>query len=169
MLDKLIGDAILAVWGAPKSSPDDSRNAVKACLMMRSALAELNERRAQRRQVPIRIGMGLHRGEVISGNIGSEERMEYTVIGDAVNQASRIESSTKALGADLLLSEELAQFVQDGFILEEAGIVEVKGKAEPLRLFKVRGFYNELQEPVLMSTPYSDPEAESSEKVKMAS
>jgi adenylate cyclase len=169
VVDKFIGDAIMAVWGAPQTSERDSQNAVKACIDMRRALAELNERRELRGQVPIKIGMGLHRGEAISGTIGSEERMEYTVIGDTVNQASRIEASTKAFGTDLLLSSDLAHVVEEDFIMEEAGSVEVKGKSEALTLFKVRGYFDENKEPVVVQTAFSDYEAGAVDKVKMAS
>lgn len=168
VVDKFIGDAIMAVWGAPTSHERDSQNAVKACIEMRTALAALNESRGSRGKVPIKIGMGLHRGEAISGTIGSEERMEYTVIGDTVNQASRIESSTKAFGTDLLLSEDLAGHVGGEFVVEEAGAVEVKGKSEPLRLFKVRGYVGADGQPVLVRTAYSDYEAGDADKVKMA-
>lgn len=168
VVDKFIGDAIMAVWGAPNTTERDSQNAVKACMEMRIALAKLNELRQGRGQVPIKIGMGLHRGEAISGTIGSEERMEYTVIGDTVNQASRIESSTKAFGTDMLLSESLAGFVQDEFVIEVAGSVEVKGKSEPLKLFKVRGYFDENKQPVIVRTPFSDYEAGDADKVKMA-
>jgi adenylate cyclase len=168
VVDKFIGDAIMAIWGAPNTSERDSQNAVKAAIEMRKALAELNERRGGRGKIPIKIGMGLHRGDAISGTIGSEERMEYTVIGDTVNQASRIEASTKAFGTDLLLSQELAGFVQEEFVVEEAGAVEVKGKSEALKLFKVRGYYDENKQPVIVRTEFSDYEAGHDAKVKMA-
>lgn len=167
VVDKFIGDAIMAVWGAPKSSDRDSQNAVKACIEMRQELAKLNELRASRNQVPIMIGMGMHRGEAISGTIGSSERMEYTVIGDTVNQSSRIEASTKAFGTDLLLSEDLAAQVREEFVLEEAGRVEVKGKSEPLTLYKVRGYYDEQKNPVMVQTQFSDFAAEDADKVKV--
>lgn len=168
VVDKFIGDAIMAVWGAPQAAEEDTHNAVKACLEMRVALNELNESRIERGMTPIKIGMGLHRGFAISGTIGSEERMEYTVIGDAVNQASRIESSTKAFGTDLLVSAEIAAQVEQVFWLEEAGRAEVKGKSEPLTMFKVQGFYKENQEPVEIKTPYSEYQAEAAEKIKVA-
>lgn len=168
VVDKFIGDAIMAVWGVPTPGPQDAEHAVRACLHMRKALNDLNELRISRGQVPIKIGMGLHCGEAISGTIGSEERMEYTVIGDTVNQASRIESSTKAFGTDLLLSEDLMSKVGESFVAEEAGSVEVKGKSEPLRLFKVRGFYDDNHEPVMVRTPYSDYESGHADKVKIA-
>ena len=135
---------------------------------MRVALAALNERRSLRGKTPIKIGMGLHRGEAISGTIGSTERMEYTVIGDTVNQASRIEASTKSFGTDLLLSEDLAEFAKAEFIMEVAGSVEVKGKSEPLKLFKVRGYYDADQKPIEIRTAYSDYEVGHDAKVKIA-
>ncbi len=168
VVDKFIGDAIMAVWGAPNSTERDSQNAIRAAIEMRKALALLNESRAARGKVPIKIGMGLHRGEAISGTIGSSERMEYTVIGDTVNQASRIEASTKSFGTDLLLSQDLAEFTQDEYVLEVAGSVEVKGKSEPLKLFKVRGYYDENKNPVLVQTAYSDYEAGHDAKVKVS-
>lgn len=168
IVDKFIGDAIMAVWGAPNGTERDAQNAVRACVEMRLALEKLNETRSGRGQVPIMIGMGLHKGEAISGTIGSDERMEYTVIGDTVNQASRIEAATKAFGTDLLLSDELAGAVGEEFILEEAGSVEVKGKSEPLRLFKVQGYYNPERQAVIVRTPYSEFEAGDADKVKIA-
>lgn len=169
VVDKFIGDAIMAVWGAPAPHEDDSRNAVKACIEMRQALEELNESRIGRGQVPIKIGCGLHRGFAISGTIGSDERMEYTVIGDAVNQAARIEASTKAFGTDLLLSDSLSEEVKEYFIIEEAGKAEVKGKSKPLTMFKVRGYYADDGSEVRVQTPYSDFEAGDADKVKVAS
>jgi adenylate cyclase len=168
VVDKFIGDAIMAVWGAPNSGIRDAHNAVKACVEMRRSLLELNELRVSRGQTPLMIGMGLHKGEAISGTIGSEERMEYTVIGDTVNQASRIEAATKAFGTDLLLSEGLAISVAEDFILDEAGTVEVKGKSEPLKLFKVRGYYDASRSPIEVRTPYSEFAAEAADKVKVA-
>ncbi len=168
IVDKFIGDAIMAVWGVPQSKIGDTDHAVRACLDMRKALATLNEKRTKRGHTPIRIGMGLHNGEVISGTIGSSERMEYTVIGDTVNQASRIESSTKALGVDLLLSSNVAEAVKEKFLVEPAGDVEVKGKSEPLRLYKVLGYFDGQKNLVLVRTEYSDFTAESADKVKIA-
>jgi adenylate cyclase len=166
VVDKFIGDAIMAVWGAPQSTPFDVYNSVKACLEMRKTLAELNSRRLARNAPPIVIGIGLHTGTAISGTIGSTERMEYTVIGNTVNTASRIESSTKAFGTDLLVSEAVFLKLGDSFKTEFAGSAEVKGRSEALNLFKVRGFRTQSGEYVEVVTPYSDYEPESSEKVK---
>jgi adenylate cyclase len=169
VVDKFIGDAIMAVWGAPHSSERDTHKAVQACLEMRMALSELNKLRDSRGQTPIMIGMGLHCGPAISGTIGSEERMEYTVIGDTVNMTSRIESSTKAFGTDLLISEDVFNKVGAEFALELAGVAEVKGKSEPLKMFKVLGTKDTDGNITIFKTEFSDYEAESAEKVKIAS
>ncbi|MFN8847109.1 MAG: adenylate/guanylate cyclase domain-containing protein [Bdellovibrionales bacterium] len=167
VVDKFIGDAIMAVWGAPKSSDRDAYYAVKSCLQMRMALVDLNEKRKAKGQPPLAIGIGLHAGSVISGTIGSTERMEYTVIGNTVNTGSRIEASTKAFGADLLISEEVVAKVGDEFLVELAGAAEVKGRSEHLKMYKVRG-YKENGQYIEVRTEYSDYEAEKVDKVKVA-
>jgi adenylate cyclase len=168
VVDKFIGDAIMAVWGAPKGTDRDANNAVMACIKMRLALVELNDKRKARNQPPLAMGIGLHAGSVISGTIGSTERMEYTVIGNTVNTGSRIEASTKAFGADLLISEEVVKKIGDDFIIELAGAAEVKGRSEPLKMYKVRG-YRENGLDIEVRTEYSDYEAEKVDKVKVAS
>ncbi|UYL09700.1 HAMP domain-containing protein [Bdellovibrio sp. SKB1291214] len=166
VVDKFIGDAIMAVWGAPKTGPRDAHNAVRACLEMRRALDKLNEARIARQQPAINIGMGLHAGKAISGTIGSDERMEYTVIGNTVNTASRIEASTKAFGADLLVTDTVIEKVGDAFKIELAGAAEVKGRSEAIKMYKVRG-YKAGDKYVDVTTPYSDYEAEAADKVKI--
>ncbi|WP_413288496.1 adenylate/guanylate cyclase domain-containing protein [Bdellovibrio sp. HCB337] len=166
VVDKFIGDAIMAIWGAPRSSDKDSHNALRACIEMRKGLAELNEKRMARGEPALMIGMGLHAGTAISGTIGSDERMEYTVIGNTVNTASRIEASTKAFGADLLVTDDVIAHVGDAFILDYAGAAEVKGRSDAIKMYKVRG-YMENGQPVEIRTPYSDYEAEGADKVKI--
>lgn len=166
VVDKFIGDAIMAIWGAPHSTPHDTFNCLKACLEMRVALLEFNNQRMAQEKPPIKIGMGVHSGIVISGTVGSEERMEYTVIGDTVNTASRIEAATKAFGTDILLSGETKDRIKDQFILELAGETEVKGKSDTLKLYKVKGYYDNGQE-VIIETPYSSYKAEKADKVKV--
>lgn len=167
VVDKFVGDAIMAVWGAPHGTQEDAKNAVKACLEMRIALATFNEKRISEGQVPIMMGMGLHAGPVVAGTIGSDARLEYTVIGDTVNTASRIESSTKAFGTDLLISDEVVKRVEGSFIVNVAGSTKVKGKNEPLKLAKVSGDFDEAGNPRIISTPYSQYEAEDADKVKI--
>lgn len=168
VVDKFIGDAIMAVWGAPHSHGSDAVNCIKSCLEMRLALQELNEKRKGRGLDPLLIGMGVHTGAVISGTIGSDQRLEFTVIGDTVNQASRIEASTKAFGTDLLISEETAHLVQDDFVLDLAGAAEVKGKSEKLNFFRVLGFKNQDGSVTLVETEGSRYAAEKVDKIKVA-
>lgn len=167
VVDKFIGDAIMAIWGAPKSTENDAQQAMMACLRMRQGLDELNARRQERGQAPIMIGMGLHAGPAISGTIGSDERMEYTVIGNTVNTASRIEASTKAFGADLLVTDDVLAKVGDHFKVEYAGSAEVKGRSEAIKMYKVRGFKSESGDFTDITTPYSDYDAEGADKVKI--
>lgn len=168
VVDKFIGDAIMAVWGAPKGTDKDAHKAVRACIEMRKGLAELNVQRIARGQPAINIGMGLHYGTAISGTIGSDERMEYTVIGNTVNTGSRIEASTKAFGSDLLISDTVVEKIGEDFLLEYAGAAEVKGRSEALKLYKVRGYKDESGQMVEVRTEYSDYEAEKADKVKIA-
>ncbi len=167
VVDKFIGDAIMAIWGVPHAQEDDIFKAVNACLEMRVALNELNISRIERELTPIKIGMGLHTGEAISGQIGSSERMEFTVIGDAVNTASRIESSTKSFGTDLLLSSAVVEVVDGHFIIEKAGEAKVQGKVEALVLYKVHGVIEDGIERII-KTPYSSYEAQEDKKSKVA-
>lgn len=139
VVDKYIGDNIMAVFGAPVSRPDDAMRAVRAALKMRIALDKLNARFAERGVEPLRFGIGLHTGEVVAGNIGSARRMEYTVIGDAVNVASRLESKTKELDTDLLISEATRERLTESIDVEAIGEIHVKGRAQAVKLFKVRG------------------------------
>jgi adenylate cyclase len=158
----------MAVWGVPKGGEQDPFSAVRAGLEMRRGLEDLNRLRAERGQTPIRFGAGIHAGFAISGNIGSDERMEYTVIGDTVNTAARIEASTKAFGTDLLISGEVLDLVKDKFVIEEAGRVEVKGKTDPLCLYRVRGYVEDDGTVVAIRTEFSDFEAGEDAKVKVA-
>ncbi len=168
VVDKFIGDAIMAVWGVPKSGDRDCANAVKACMDMRKGLEDLNEKRIARGHPPINIGMGLHAGQAISGTIGSDEKMEYTVIGNTVNTASRIEASTKAFGADLLITDDVLAKVGDEFQVELAGAAEVKGRTDAIKMYKVRAYKDEAGNYITVKTPYSDYEAEKADKVKIA-
>ena len=139
VVDKYIGDAIMAVFGAPVSKKDDAARAVRAAVRMRLALAELNERLVARGVSPLRTGIGVHTGEVVAGNIGSEQRMEYTVIGDAVNLASRLETSTKELGVDVLISADTYELAKDICVADAVREIKVKGRSEAVMTYAVRG------------------------------
>lgn len=138
-LDKFIGDGICAVFGTPLAQADQARNAVSCALAMLTRLERLNERRQSKKLPPLQIGIGLHTGKVIAGNIGSPRRLEYTHIGDAVNTASRIESVTQTLGVPLLVSAET--FVRAGgaarFRARRFAPVQLKGKAQPIEMYAV--------------------------------
>ncbi|MGE0614910.1 MAG: adenylate/guanylate cyclase domain-containing protein [Bacteriovoracia bacterium] len=167
VVDKYVGDAIMALWGAPLAKPDDGERALRACLEMRMALAELNEEFMKEGLPPLKIGMALNYGPLIAGNIGSTERMEYTVIGDTVNTASRIESLTKAFGTDLLISQSVvAELPPSRFLLEKTFEAKVKGKTEALVIYKVTGVIDENGRQVRLQTAYSDYEGEKSDKVQ---
>ncbi|MDR1419733.1 MAG: adenylate/guanylate cyclase domain-containing protein [Treponema sp.] len=142
VVDKFIGDAVMAHWGTAYSagSPEkDAFNCVKAALMMRLALLGMNGRRkaGDPGDPPIRIGCGINSGIVTAGQLGSEQRMEYTVIGDPVNLASRTEALNKPLGTDILITEDTWNLTGGHFITEEMPPVKVKGKEKPVRMFAV--------------------------------
>ena len=142
-IDKFIGDAIMAVWGrigtaqTEASLNEEAINAVTTALRMRSGLVELNQRWAAEGQGDFQAGVGIHQGEAVVGNIGSTTRMEFTVIGDSVNTASRLESATKQYGVDLIISESVYARVRDHFVCRSADLVKVKGKSIPVGLFTV--------------------------------
>jgi adenylate cyclase len=140
VVDKFIGDAVMAVWGAPMSAGSPTEDAfacVKAALMMRTALQEFNIGRGGAKKPIIKIGCGINTGPIVAGQIGSTERMEYTVIGDAVNLASRTEALNKPLGTDILITENTWNLIGHHLITEEMPPVSVKGKEKPVRMFAV--------------------------------
>lgn len=165
IVDKYMGDAIMAVWGVPIRRADDAERAIEACLAMRDELGRLNAERKKRGEPELFIGMGLNSGLVIEGNIGSSDRMEFTVIGDAVNLASRVESTTKAYGTDLLITKSVFDAAGDKYVCEQVESVKVKGKTGPVEVFKVRGFYDAKGRAVMVETPYSEYPPEASDKV----
>ncbi|MCB1310259.1 MAG: adenylate/guanylate cyclase domain-containing protein, partial [Leptospiraceae bacterium] len=139
-LDKFVGDAIMATFGTPHPSADPSEDAGNALAAARAMLRNLDDYNAERQQTgkaPIQIGIGLHAGDVFAGNIGTGNRLEYTVIGDAVNTSSRIESLCKRLDARLLVSGDLLDSLPLPSDAERMPRVRVKGKSEPLRLFRI--------------------------------
>lgn len=138
VVDKFIGDAIMGVWGAPVtqgSAAKDAYLAIQAMLMMRSSLLEFNKGRGSADKPVIRIGCGLNTGPCLAGQIGSAQRMEYTVIGDAVNLASRIEALNKPFGTDILISENTLKLVADYVVVEPMPPIKVKGKEAPLQIY----------------------------------
>jgi adenylate cyclase len=136
---KYIGDGMLCFWGVPEEDPQHAEHAVQAALDMRAVVAELNRERAQQSQPPVRIGIGIHTGPVAAGELGGkgEGLHEYTVIGDSVNLASRIEGLTKQHEVDLLVSEATWARLGERFTGRPCGEERVKGRAEPVRVHAV--------------------------------
>ena len=138
-LNKFIGDALMAIYNVPIDQPHPELRAVKTAIEMVQRLRKLNARRQQRGQFPIKIGIGINTGPLVAGNIGHEKRLEYTVIGDAVNLAQRIESQTKVAGYEVLISESTYRRVEAYVDVDALPPVKVKGKSEPVTLYGVKG------------------------------
>jgi adenylate cyclase len=136
-LDKFIGDAIMAVWGNVRSlgTAEDAKSCARAALGMRRALSELNHGWREQGRMGLGMGIGVNHGEVIVGNIGSQDRMDPTVIGDAVNLASRLEGLTRIYGVDMLVGASVAELVRDEIHLRSVARVQVKGKTKPVDVF----------------------------------
>jgi adenylate cyclase len=138
-LDKFVGDMVMALFGAPLDDRDHAEHAVDAALEMVDALQRLNERWAADARPPLDMGIGINTGPMIAGNIGSEAIMSYTVIGDAVNLGSRLESLNKDYGTRIIISDATRAALPDRYVLRPLGEVVVKGKTQPVVIFEVVG------------------------------
>jgi adenylate cyclase len=143
IVDKYIGDAIMAIWGAPEKHEDDALQSVLSALEMTEAVLKFNENQRKLGKCEFKIGVGLNFGEVTVGNIGSERKMDYTVIGDAVNLASRMEGLTKTYHSEILISESLFEELRKtspnaGLNYRLLDTVAVKGKTKGVRIFTVK-------------------------------
>lgn len=139
ILDKYIGDAIMAVYGTPFPAPDDAERAVRTAIEMQEVLIRLNRDRVAAGQDPIEIRIGINSDEVVAGNIGSVRRMDYTVVGDGVNLASRLEAANKFFGTQILASGSTVRQLSSRFRLRELDLIRVRGRQLPVALFEVMG------------------------------
>ena len=138
-IDKFIGDAIMVTFGTPDPGDDDAERSVRAGLAMNGALAELNVERAAQALPAIRHGIGIHYGPVIAGNIGTKDRLEYTVIGDTVNVASRIQDACKTVGEALLISDAVQRCLPADINVQPLPQQHVRGRSAPVQIYEVYG------------------------------
>ena len=133
------GDGVMALFGAPVSHAEDPTRAVRTALDMLTRLEDLNQRRTRRGDVPLRIGVGIHTGLVVAGCIGPDKRVEYGVVGDAVNLASRVQDLTKQVGATILITEATAARLSHDFAFGKRAVLPVRGKQLPIEVIEVLG------------------------------
>jgi len=150
MLDKFIGDAIMAAFGVPITNKDDEDRGMRAAISMLTELTALNKIRKDDGKKPIDIGIGLNTDLVVTGNIGSPKRMDYTLIGDGVNLAARLESACKQYGAHILISENTYKKLHGTYRIREIDLVVVKGKTEPVGIYEVLDYHDDKTFPNLM-------------------
>jgi len=143
ILDKYIGDAIMAVFGTPFKKPEDPDNAVTAAVEMLLTLRSYNAQRIAAGEEPIDMGVGVNTDEVVAGNIGSQKRMDYTVIGDGVNLASRLVGASKYYGASILISESTFNKQKRPRIARHLDLIRVKGKEKPISVYEILDFHTE--------------------------
>ncbi len=150
MLDKFIGDAIMAAFGMPLPHDDDEDRAVRAAISMISELNIWNQKRLAEGKKPVDMGIGLNTDMVVSGNIGSPKRMDYTMIGDGVNLAARLESACKQYSARILISENTFKKLRGTYRIREIDLVVVKGKTKPVGICEVLDYYTDEAFPNVM-------------------
>ena len=138
-IDKYMGDCIMAFWNAPVNVKGHEMKAVESALGMVHRLKELNDELESEGLMPIKIGIGINTGEVVVGNMGSENRFDYSILGDAANLASRLEGQSKGYGVTIILGEETADAVQHELFSVELDSIAVKGKKDAVRIFTVLG------------------------------
>jgi adenylate cyclase len=146
-IDKYMGDCIMAFWGAPLPDAQHARNAILAGMEMQATMGALQDRFKERGWPPIKIGVGVNTGRVSVGNMGSEVRVAYTVMGDEVNLASRLEGITKQYGVGIIVGQNTKAAVPD-FVYRELDHVRVKGKDKPIAIFEPIGLVSEVDKTV---------------------
>ena len=148
-LDKYIGDAIMAFWGAPVDDPEHARNAVLTGLEMHVALHELNKTLMARGWPELKIGVGVNTGPMTVGDMGSPVRQSYTVMGDAVNLGSRLEGITKQYGVGFIVGESTRELLKKEFVFRELDLVKVKGKDKPVGIYEPLGIEGSVEKSML--------------------
>ncbi len=146
IVDKYIGDCIMAFWGAPVQTPEDETNACNTAIKCIEKLKEINKELTAKGIQGIKIRIGIHTGDAIVGNIGSDRLFNYTVVGDTVNIASRLESVNKYFKTSIIVSEDTMSKISDNFIARELGLITVKGKTKPIRIFELIGKKNTISD-----------------------
>ena len=136
-IDKFMGDCIMAFWNAPLQVKNHAQVAVRTAIQMQKELKKLNKELTKEKLPIINIGIGINTGEALVGNMGSEQRFDYSVIGDAVNLASRLESSSKTLGKTLVIGEETKNSIDKTFDFEYIDSITVKGKTEKIKVYTI--------------------------------
>ena len=154
IVKQFTGDGVMALFGAPVAYPDGPARAVRAALGMLDRLGDLNPRLQAQDLPALRIGVGIHTGEVVAGRIGPDKRVEYAVVGDPVNLASRIEGLTKEMQATIVISQETASRLDASFVFGRTAMFPVKGKTQPVQVVEVLG--NEPAEPVQQSERHEE-------------
>jgi adenylate cyclase len=139
-LSRLMGDGLMALFGALENNPWQAADAVQAALAMRAGLEQYNAEIVPRGLPRLEFGVGIHAGDVVAGVMGSDRLMEYTVIGDAVNLAARVESLTRTHGVDILVTEAVRKDLDDRFVVRAMPVVSVKGKSQPIATWAVESF-----------------------------
>ncbi len=138
IVNQMIGDGLMSVFGAPLPRPDHATRAVAAAIQMVELIAGYAVERQALGRPPIRIGIGIAAGQVIAGYTGTQRRATYTCVGDTVNLAARLEAHTRVVGKPILIEECVAQAVGSAFTLEDEGFAELKGKAQQVHVYSVR-------------------------------
>ncbi len=138
VVNQMVGDGLMSVFGAPLPCEDHCERAVRAALQMIELIEQYNVERQALERAPIRIGIGIASGEVIAGYTGTQHRATYTCVGDTVNLAARLEAYTKVVGKPILIDEATQQELGPGFELEDEGIVQLKGKTQDAHIFSVK-------------------------------
>ncbi len=154
-VDKYEGDAIMAFWGRPYPHPDHASRACRACLLMLDRLAELNQKWRTQGKQTLEIGIGINTGPMVVGNMGSNKRFNYTVMGDAVNLGSRLEGQNKEYGTHLIISENTYEEAREEFVCRELDLIRVKGKLKPVAIYELLAPASERQKYQPLLTVFS--------------